>query len=332
MMDAAAPSPSGIWVDSQGNDVFSKTQVPYYIFQIMLVLYIIGYLGHLVLIQNATVVHTFNYQNNPGVLYSERANSSWWFALCFSCLRIFLFITVCSLITYRKTQCCCGKPGNRGCSLFWTFLLAIFLTFDVIVVAILGSFFSGCNVPGNANNPCNDLRYCHVPEVYNNDDSGCTYKTTWMPPIMSGDLVQNVDFLWLFSTSVVFLAFDFVFLLLPITLWLNSENKKLKVDDVSHDDSSLVFDVLETPESLLEKEIEKKKQFRKKKKKQNQQQNTEVPPTLRQRKKAPPPNAPVIIEEEDEETEENEPVIIQESSDKVKIKTNLLQKKMDKRE
>jgi len=289
-MDTAAPSPSGLWVDSKGNDVFSVTQAPYFIFQIMLVIYIVGFLGHLVLIQNATVAHTYNYQNNPGTLYTERENSSWWFALCFSCLRIFLFITVCSLITYRKTQCCCGKRGNRGCSVFWIFMLGICLTFDVIVVTLLGSFFSGCNVPGNANNPCNDLRYCHVPEVYNNLDSGCTYQTSWMPAISLAQLSNNVDFLWLFATSVVFLAFDLVFLLLPVSFWLGNSNPKIKLSDQDIQENIPKFDVLETPEIILEQEVAKKREFRK---------------TKQEKVRRRPKREPVVIEEYEDESSES---------------------------
>lgn len=316
-MDEAAPSPSGAWVDSKGNDVFSKTQAPYYIFQVLLVLYIVGFLGHLVLVQNATVPHTYNYQNNPGVLYSERFSSSYWFALMFSCMRIFLFITVCSLITYRKTQCVCGKPGNKGCSLFWTFMLVVFITFEVIVVALTGSFFKGCNVPGNANNPCNDLRYCHVPEVYNNQESGCTYQTPWNPPVMLSELRYNVDYLWLFSSGVVFLAADLVFLLFPVILWINTTSGQIRFSIPGFSSNtapskSVDFDVLNTQNDIIEEELQQKRERRKTKKKKGKTDDG-GDDDVRQRKLPPPTVEPPM----------------QETPTKKKV---LLSQKMDKKE
>ena len=227
-------------------DYYDKRQPVYYVFQVMQVLYLLGFLAHLVLILNATVVHSHTYQNNNGPLYSERAVSMYWFALVFSVCRMFLFITASSLLLYRKTQCCCGKPGNKGCSVFWTGLLIVCVCIDVFVLAVLGSYFHQCNVPGNANNPCNDLRYCHVPDVYNVFASGCTYTTPWNPPVTLDQLRSNVDFRWLFATSVVFVAFDLVFLFVPLGQWIEFSSKTTKEEQDDYEDCEDVdYDVLE---------------------------------------------------------------------------------------
>ena len=244
-------SPSGAFVDVQGNDIYTKRRTAYYVFLVMQIIYMCGILASFVLIMNATVKHTHTYQNNNGPLYSERYTSIYWFALMFSACRIFLFITLCSVLLYRQTACCCGRADNRYCSSFWVFFLLCWVVLDVFVLASYGSFFRGCNVPGNANNPCNDLRYCHVPEVYSNPDSGCTYATPWMPPVSLEQLTRDSDFLWLFATSVVFVVFDTVFLMVPLGMWLNNTTVDVKKnDDIYDDDDELEFDVLQTDEQL----------------------------------------------------------------------------------
>jgi hypothetical protein len=250
-------SPSGAFVDAKGNDIYTKRRAAYYFFMVLQIIYLAAILANFVLIMNATVKHTHTYENNNGPLYSERYDSMYWFALMFSACRIFLFITLCSVLLYRKTSCCCGGRNNRYCSNFWIFLLLCFVVIDVFVLATLGSFFSGCNVPGNANNPCNDLRYCHVPEVYNNPDSGCTYMTAWLPPVTQGELRRDRDFIWMFSVSVAFVAFDCVFLMVPLGMWLNNtttqahkKNDDDDDDDDIYDEEELDFDVLQTEEQL----------------------------------------------------------------------------------
>lgn len=248
----ANKSPLGAFVDSKGNDIYTSRKTAYYVFMVMQVIYLCAILANFVLVMNATVKHTHLYENNNGSLYSERYSSMYWYALMFSGCRIFLFITLCSVLLYRKTSCCCGRPNNRYCSNFWIFFLMCWVVIDVFVLAVLGSFFSGCNVPGNANNPCNDLRYCQVPEVYNNPDSGCTYMTSWLPPAVMSQLRRDSDFLWLFSVSVAFVAFDCVFLMVPLGMWLNNTTTAVhkKNDDDIYDEEELDFDVLQTEEQL----------------------------------------------------------------------------------
>lgn len=212
----------GLYMDKWDQDLYDKQGALYYFFQVMQVIYVLGILGHLVLVLNATVVHTHSYQNNNGPLYSERALSLYWYALVFSICRIFTFLASSSLILYRKTACCCRGSTKSGCSYFWVIILAMCVCLDIAVLAVLGSYFNQCNVPGNAGNPCNDLRYCHVPEVYNVMASGCTYETAWTPAVTLAQLTTNVDFRWLFATSVFFVAFDVVFLFVPLGFWIDT--------------------------------------------------------------------------------------------------------------
>lgn len=247
-------SPTGVYRDAKGRDIYKKTRAPYYVLVIFMMIYLLGFLASLVLVQNAYVPHTHTYQNNNGPLYSERYNSMYWYALMFSACRMFLFITVCSVILYRNTSCCCGPPENRGCGYFWAIFLVMWVVIDVCVMAIFASFFHGCNVPGNAGNPCNDIRYCHVPEVYNNPSSGCTYMTAWNPPVVLGELTRNTDFVWIFSVSVVFVAFDLLFLLWPLLQWIFNTTGSAQQQETSSD-----FDVFDEDEDDEDNETLKSK-------------------------------------------------------------------------
>ena len=240
-----AESPTGIYYDSKGRDLYDKRQPLYYVFQVMQVLYGLGFVAYLVLIMNANVPHSHVYAGNFGPLYSERYTGFYWLALMFSTFRLFIFITSASMLLYRRTSCCCGKPGNQGCGGFWAILLTIFVLFDVLVLAMFGGMLTKCNAIGAGYNPCNDLRYCHVPEVYNDPGSHCTYMTMWLPPVAYAELGYNVDFLWLFSLSVVYLAFDLVFLFVPISLWIKGTTKITRITADGVEEDGVEFDVLE---------------------------------------------------------------------------------------
>ena len=88
----------------------------------------------------------------------------------------------------------------------------------------------------------------------------------------------------------MFLAFDLVFLLLPISFWLDNSNPKIKLSDQDIQENVPKFDVLETPEIILEQEVAKKREFRKNK-----------PEKVRRRTK----REPVIIEEYEDESLES---------------------------
>ena len=244
MLDDAAPSPSGLWLDRFGRELQVKQKPVYYIFQIMLFFYMLGTVASLYLVQNASIRHSHTFDGNFGPLYSERYNSAHWLSVSFCAVRIFTFISVLSMILYRRTVYCCGKRRPNACGVWWTSLLLACIVCELAVLTLSGSFFPSCNVPGYANNPCHDLRYCQVEEVWSDPGSRCTYKTAWDNAPALSDLRIDKDFLAFFIISCLFLLFDLVFLLVPLVLWL-----RIVPPDVNTD---IEFDVLETEEIAVQ--------------------------------------------------------------------------------
>jgi len=205
------------YTNKAGQDLYDRGAPLYYAVQILLLIYAVGYMGSLVLLQNAQVVHTHTKGFDYGPIYSNRFDTLYWFALMFSGMRIFVIIFVCLGILFRKTTCC-GCKFNC-CTGIWISLLIIVVMFDFLVLSILSTHYSKCNGLDQIDNPCNDKRWCCVEEVFVNPANKCGAACT---PFLSYDtLVADVDFIWIFALTVCFCAFDLVFMLLPIGLWLN---------------------------------------------------------------------------------------------------------------
>jgi hypothetical protein len=207
------------------NDVYSQKfggTAYYYVINVMLVLYAIGFVASLVLIQNAHVMHTHHKGNVNGPLYSNRFNSMFWVALVLCVCRLWTFLVVNSMILYRKTQCCGNSSGvsGGGCTIFWSLLLVVCVVADYLVLAILGAHYRNCNGFDQLDNPCNDYQWCCVEAVYVIGSNLCC--NTCTPFIPASALKPNPDFLWLFWTTVAFCVFDLVFLLMPLGMWLTS--------------------------------------------------------------------------------------------------------------
>jgi hypothetical protein len=195
--------------------------VYYYVINVMLVLYAIGFVASLVLIQNAHVVHTHHKGNVNGPLYSNRFTSMFWLALVLCVCRLWTFLVVNSMILYRRTQCCPNASGvGNGCTIFWSMLLVLCVVADYLVLAILGAYYRNCSGVEQLDNPCNDYQWCCVEAVYVIGSNLCG--NTCTPFIPASALKPNPDFLWLFRTTVAFCAFDLVFLLMPLGMWLTA--------------------------------------------------------------------------------------------------------------
>ncbi len=199
-------------------DAFDVTLGWYYVMHIMLIIYGLGYIASLVLVQNVTLEHTYFKANVNGILHSERFVSLYWIAVLFSCMRLFVFITVCCLMLYRNSTCCGAKPG--GCSVFWIIVLVALILADVMGFAILSSFYTRCNGVGQAGNPCNDLKWCCDPAIFGDASNLCSITAACTPALTLADMSANLDFIWLYSVSAGFIAFDLFFLMLPLALWI----------------------------------------------------------------------------------------------------------------
>lgn len=194
------------------HDSFETGAASYYVTNVLLFLYGAGVVASLVLLQNATVLHTNTLGNNYGPLYSDRFVTPWWWALCFSATRVIMFLCVCSMLLYRKT-------GGGCCTIIWMVPISFFILLDLGTLFMLSNYLGACNtnVPGNWNNPCNSYVYCCDARIYNNPNNNCR-PTSACPPGQAQTLEQmhpNADFLWLFALSVVAIVFDIYFFTLP---------------------------------------------------------------------------------------------------------------------
>lgn len=219
------------------SDTYNGTSPWYWVLHVMLVIYALGYLASLAISLNTVVPHTYFKANQNGVLYSDRYNSAYWLATFFSAFRLFVFLVLCSMLLYRNTRCC-GQNG--GCTVFWIMLLMGLVLLELFNFTILTNAFVKCNGVDQVDNPCNDLMWCCVPEVYTNPTNLCSNTIACAPltgdgvptPTSLSQLKPNTDFIWMFSVTVCFMAFDVFFLLLPIGLWLvNSSSTFMAEDD-----------------------------------------------------------------------------------------------------
>ena len=220
----------------------------------MLIIYGLGYIASLVLIQNVQIEHTYHKANVHGVLYSDRYVTTYWLAVMFMAVRPLIFVVVCSLLLYRNTTCC-GNKGT-GCTAFWVVLLVILVLMDLLSFAIMSAQFSKCNGRGQVANGCNSYKWCCAPEIYSDPGNLCSITTPCTPPVTLAELTPNVDFVWLFSVSVAFAAFDVFFLMVPVALWLtggggssaSEDNEVDAEDDLMNDDQPLaILSMIQTP-------------------------------------------------------------------------------------
>lgn len=206
-------------------DLYDPPSGYYYALHVLLIVYGLGFILSLQFVQNATVTHTYFRGSTFGTLFSLRYASMYWFSLFFSCMRIFIFLCMCCMLLFRNTMI--GKSGF-GCTIFWVILLLCFVILDIMGFAMLGTYYSRCNGIGQVDNPCNDLRWCCVNEIFTDSANFCYNTAGCTPAVLLSDLHPNPDFLWLFWTSVFFIAFDLVFLLIPVGIWLANNEQKIK--------------------------------------------------------------------------------------------------------
>jgi hypothetical protein len=215
----------GLYISRDGTiDRYDVGQPYYYVLHVALIVYALSFVAFLVLIENATVPHTFHHANQHGVLYSERSASRYWFALLVGTMRLWIFLVVCTMLLYRKTYCTSRKTGRRYpcCSVTWSVVLVVLVALELAGLAVLGSYLSHCNGADSsqAENPCNDLRRCCANEVWTNPQNACPNTIACVVVLSLDQLGKNEDFLWLFATTVCFVAFDMLFLFMPLGLWL----------------------------------------------------------------------------------------------------------------
>jgi hypothetical protein len=228
------PTSQRLFQTADGEDAYDGSSGWFAFYHGALIVYGLGWFASLPLIINATVENTYTKANNFGILYSNRYVQLYWYALAFSCLRMLVFLVMCSMILFRQTTTDCGdgRCCRRGrcrcccrgqvpcCSIFWASCLGVLFLFELFVLATLGAYWNDCNGLQAVDNPCNAYVWCCDPLVAGNPANLCPNPSAaCIDPTVPKKVSQmpwNTDFLWLMSTTIVFFAFDLLFLLVPV--------------------------------------------------------------------------------------------------------------------
>jgi hypothetical protein len=192
-------------------------------FVILALVHLVLWLMYLVLVLNIPIEH--NYFKSPaiwGVLYSCQYNSTGWWTMVLSNLRVFVAPAIATLLLFVR---------KRGCVLGWTVVLCILFTFDVLVFVGLSGQLAECNTPGSKCNICTDPLICCVPEyaavMIECDSSMC--KTADGSPLLKtpSQLVPQETFLWLWGANAFFLFFmDSIMGFLHFTIFFDLLRKR----------------------------------------------------------------------------------------------------------
>lgn len=179
---------------------------------LLLFLYGMLYIASLVLLQNATVHHT--YTAGASSLISDRYVTLYWFALFLGASRILVVMSGYSLLLYQHILC--GSERRVPvCRIFWSTILVGLVVLDLLSFAILSNDYTQCNKVGQLGNPCNDMAYCCVPEIYSDSQHLCpnTQNCTGIE-VDFQHLRPDDSFIWLFCTYVLFNALNVIILYL----------------------------------------------------------------------------------------------------------------------
>jgi len=186
------------------SDYYQTSSPWYYILQVVMILYGIGAIAYLVILQNENVPNTYFRTLPGGTHFSLKYVSFQWVVLMLSAIKIIMYCIVNTMILYRS---------SRGCSVLWFIIIILIAFVDVITVVGLGQFYSRCNQVGQLDNPCNDDRWCCAPEIYTVPTHNCpnTVACAAAPVASLSELTSNIDFRWLFWVNFVFMIADLFF-------------------------------------------------------------------------------------------------------------------------
>jgi hypothetical protein len=126
-----------------------------------------------------------------------------WISYMLGTMRMLMYVVLSLAMLYRR---------SRGCGSFWYFLVALVTLADMISILGLSQQYSNCNLPGQPDNPCNDVNYCCVPAVSSNAASLCLFTGLCTGITNPVSLRPDPLFLWTFYTGIAFLVVDLFFL------------------------------------------------------------------------------------------------------------------------
>lgn len=191
------------------NDYFDGSAGWYWATQVILTLYGAGAIAYTVLVQNNSVTNTFFHALPFGTYYTLQYTSFLWIAYMLGTMRLLMYIILSLAILYRR---------SRACGSFWYVFVALIALADMITIVGLSPQYTNCNLPGQPDNPCNDVNYCCAPDVFNNAASLCLFTGLCSGVTNPISLRPNPIFLWTFYSSLAFLIVDlyFVFFLAGI--------------------------------------------------------------------------------------------------------------------
>jgi hypothetical protein len=186
------------------DDFFQPNSGWYYAFQITLGIYAVASFPYLVLMENNTTVDTWFNTLPGGTYFTLRYVSLSWTLNMLGAFRFFMYPSVSFALLFRR---------SRGCSVFWFVITLLMAGVDLFVFMGLSQLYGSCNQVRY--NPCNDLNWCCVPEIFMSSVNGCLNSVTCsgpgVYPTTRAQLGINADFLWMYFVTLGFVLFDLFF-------------------------------------------------------------------------------------------------------------------------
>lgn len=173
----------------------------YWFVWVLVVGYVAGILLYVgVFVQNNSMTHTWF--ANPGLPGSELTS----FRGTFTDVAIRLSI-IAHILCVAIIICMVIYRGNYACSSMWFILYIVTFLMTLIGFGALLASYVHCNGQNEHGNPCNDRKYCCVPEIYANPINRCPNTLPCDPPVLVEELCPNADFLGLFWVNTLLMLF-----------------------------------------------------------------------------------------------------------------------------
>lgn len=201
-------------------DLYDRNMCVKWTLNMFIALYIVGFAAYGVLIVNINERH--DWFATPGApcseLVSTRYNNVTYWAIAFSCFRVFFMVAMLGIIGFKRVI---------GCTTAWVVVMFVATFIDAFVWIILLSNVVGANDPLRPT-ICDDLLKCNVREFYENPRPNWCTNTELTPrdiDLTIDELEINDDCKWLFGANTAWLfIMDGVLLGMTMIIWVGYTN------------------------------------------------------------------------------------------------------------
>ena len=198
-----------------GRDIFMESSDVYWWFFFLSVVYTGLLFGQWVTLLNIQVPYTyFANPGAPGDLFSLRYASVEAVTLVFVGTRIFLVMSILSLMAFRKSY---------GCNLFWITLVLLCAALQAFAFFSLTVQYARHAQDFNRYGLAADPFYCCAPERHANPLNNCVNALPCGDPVPPGfsaaDLTPNQPFVALYWVNFALCALDVVWVVWLLIMW-----------------------------------------------------------------------------------------------------------------